>query len=129
SASGMPWGPNRPSSGLRWWASRVKAAHTAIAAADADRVLTVRFEELVVTQREERFAELLEFVGLDAVPAVRKYFDQRVDAGSANIGRWRTLGPWRRRCVDRAYRRIYDRLSEDGVVGLPLDPDAVDTLG
>jgi hypothetical protein len=129
SASGMPWGPNRPSSGLRWWASRVKAAHTAIAAADTDRVLTVRFEELVVTHREERFAELLDFVGLDAVPPVRKYFDQRVDAGSANIGRWRTLGPWRRRRVDGAYRRIYDHLSANGVGGLPLHPDVVDALG
>jgi hypothetical protein len=129
SASSMPWGPNRPSSGLRWWASRVKAAHRAIGAADPDRVLTVRFEELVVTQREERFAELLDFVGLDAVPPVRKYFDQRVEAGSANIGRWRTLGRSRRRRIDAAYRRVYDRLSAEGVAGLPLHPDAVDALG
>lgn len=128
SAAGMPWGPNRPASGLRWWGSRVRAAHAAMEQADPARVMTLRFEEFVVSHREERFHELLEFVGIEPVPQVRKYFDRRVEAAEANIGRWRTLPRWRRGRVDRSYRKLYARLVSEGVTGLPLTPDDVDAL-
>lgn len=128
SASGMPWGPNRVRSSLRWWASRIRAAHAAMSAAPADRVLTVRFEELVVTHRQERLEELVDFVGLDLAPSIQKYFDQRVTTEAAHVGRWRAERARRRDQLDARYRKIYARLEAEGVRTLPIDPDRADAL-
>lgn len=128
SAAGMPWGPNRPASALRWWASRMRAAHAGMRGAPQDRVLNLRFEELVITHREERFAELLEFVGLEPVRPLVNYFEQRVTAESAHVGRWRAHHRLRRASIDRQYRRIYARLLDEGVSTLPIDPDTADQL-
>jgi len=128
SVASMPWGPNRPSASMRWWATRIRAVHTAMSAAPADRVMTVRFEELVVSHREQRLHELLDFAGVEAVKPLLKYFQQRVGAGSANIGRWRSVSSIRRRRLDRQYRAIYAQLSADGITGLPADPETVDQL-
>src|SRR5699024_12788194 len=63
------WGPNDILSALTWWGNQVRAIDRSMRQADQQRVRTVRLEALVVGQREQQYAELLEFCGLaDAEP-------------------------------------------------------------
>ena len=115
------WGPDRLAGAIDWWAARMRAIDAGIRGANgtltlgADRLHTVLLDDLVERDRESTYAELLEFCGLDDVPAMRDYFDNRMSAQAANVGRWRrdlgSVGVWR---IERRYRRTLDALAREG---------------
>lgn len=129
SVTSMPWGPREPLAALEWWEQRVRAADTALRRAPADRVHHIRFEELALIHRERELQSLLAVTGLEEVPEIRRYFDRRVDASRAHVGRWRTeISKRKRKRFDREYRQRFELLRADGVVALPIDPDVADEL-
>jgi hypothetical protein len=128
SVATMPWGPNGIEDGLRWWAQRVLDAHHGTRPV-AGRVLTVRLEELVHLDRDARFDELVAFTGFTDPTALRRYFDERVDARRGNVGRWRgQVDVVERSRIDGRYREILAELGDLGVTCLPTDPDVIDEL-
>lgn len=129
SVHSMPWGPDSIVASLDWWEERVREADIARQDADPARVLDVRLEELIHTERIATFDRVVEAVGLDDVDGLRRYFDRRMDASRAHVGRWRKdVDASRAREVDDRYREILDGLRADGVGGLPIDPDVADEL-
>lgn len=125
----MPWGPNDPFRALAWWADRVRSAHDALSASPPERVHRMRFEELSLTHRNERLHELMSFCGLEVDQRIQRSFDKHVDAERAHVGRWRReIRARDRRRFDDAYRRLYDDMRADGVMNLPIEPDAADLL-
>lgn len=128
SVATMPWGPDTIEDGLRWWAQRVLDAHHGTRPV-ADRVLTVRLEELVHLDRDARFDELVAFTGFADPTPLRDYFDERVDAPRGNVGRWRRqVDAGERSRIDGRYREFLAELGDLGVTCLPTDPDVVDEL-
>lgn len=128
SVATMPWGPDTIEDGLRWWAQRVLDAHHGTRAV-ADRVLTIRLEELVHLDRDARFAELMAFTGFADPTALRDDFDRRVDGRRGNVGRWRgQVDAAARSRIDGRYRELLAELADLGVTCLPTSPDRVDDL-
>lgn len=118
------WGPSSPMRGIRWWEKRMRAAAEGERGISPDRLLVVGFEELVATNREAAYGGLLDFLGLEDEERMRRYFDKKMTAERANIGRWRTdLSGGRRDRLDRAYGRALRRLQARGVHSAP-DPEA-----
>ncbi len=70
-ASVMPldWGPSTAYFAAPWWVERVAYGLAAESSLGPERVLRVRFEELV-TRPEDTIGRVLEFAGLDPDPAV-----------------------------------------------------------
>ncbi|OLT17796.1 hypothetical protein BJF80_00190 [Serinicoccus sp. CUA-874] len=108
------WGPNDISSALAWWKKGVVTIHRALERADPDRVRTIRLEELVVGRRDEEYASLLTFTGLDDDESMRQFFDSALRAEDMHEGRWRHgLDPQTVQKVQEeyvAYLRELDRL-------------------
>jgi hypothetical protein len=130
SVSKMPWGPATIRGGLYWWAQRLWDAHEACAAADPDRVLTIRLEELIHLDRETRYNELVGFLRFADDTAIRRYFDERVDGRRGNVGRWRgEIEASERDRVDGTYRDLLAQLADAGVTTLPVPPEEIDALG
>lgn len=130
SVSKMPWGPATIRGGLYWWAQRLWEAHEACAAADPERVLMIRLEELIHLDRETRYDELLGFLRFADDTAIRRYFDEQVDGRKGNVGRWRDeVEAIERGRVDGTYRDLLAQLADAGVTTLPTPPEEIDALG
>jgi hypothetical protein len=125
----MPWGPATHLEALDWWAERIRAAHHGTAAADPDRVHTVRLEELLHLDRDRTLGTLLGRLGFTDDERLRTYFDRRMSAEHGHVGRWRAeLDAAQRDAFDGRYRELLAAMADEGVTCLPPDPDAVDEL-
>lgn len=110
------WGPSTIEECLVWWADNLIAIDAASRRADPDRVLTLRLEALLGPRREEHFARLLAFTGLDEDAAVRRFFDEDMSPDAAHLGSWRDgLSPDEQDRIDRLHAEQLDRLSALGV--------------
>jgi Sulfotransferase family len=75
---------------LAWWEERMLRGHRQLALLPARSLLTVRFERLLVEDREGGLAELLSFMGWEEDPLMRRFFTRRMPASEAHVGRWRS---------------------------------------
>jgi hypothetical protein len=125
----MSWGPDSHLEALDWWAKRLRDADAGMSRAAAERVHTVRLEELLDLDRERAIDELLEFLSFTDDEAVRGYFREEMDGGRGNVGRWRAeLDVDQRDAFEGRYRELLAELADEGVTGLPAAPEAVDQL-
>ena len=84
-----PFGPREVFAGLDAWRDRMIEAWRAEQASPPDKVVRIDLEELAVTSREETLARLLAAIDVPDDPALREWFDQKVLAHQAHMGRWR----------------------------------------
>jgi len=119
----LPFGPESVLTALARWSLHLRRADASVRRLPPDRVLAMRLEELVLTHREERFAALLEFLGLEEDEAIRATFDTEVTAHNGHLGRWKVelTGPERDE-LDRRYREVLEQMAADGIEWRP-DPD------
>lgn len=108
------WGPDDGPGAMAWWERQMRAAHAGLAGTPEGSVLTVSLEDLVVLDRENTYARVLEFLDLDDDPRMRRFFDRRMPAD--RVG----LDSWRRRVDDPGafeadYLAAADRLAADGI--------------
>lgn len=101
-----PFGPSEVFDGLSAWRERMMEAWRAEQACPPGKVLRVDLEELAVTRREETLADILAFIGVDDNRALRQWFDAKVLANQAHMGRWR------RDYDDKTAQRIDARYAE-----------------
>lgn len=110
------WGPNDILSALTWWGNQMRTIDRSMRQADPHRVRTVRLEALVVEQREEQYAGLLEFCGLDDAEPMRRFFDEEVSPESMHPGRWKhDLDADQTREVEARYEHVLATLEAQGV--------------
>jgi hypothetical protein len=99
------WGWD-PEEALEWWLRRVRRVFLEQRQLPAGTMLTLRLERLVVSDRERRYAELLEFLQLEDEPEMRRFFEERVSPA-----RMRT-GPWSERMSESRGLRLAERYRE-----------------
>jgi hypothetical protein len=103
---------------LDWWARKRLRGHQQAARAGG-RVVTVRLEELVRDDREATYARLLDALEIDDAPAMRAFFETRMRAADAHIGRWReAMDAAEQRRFDARYRALVAELRDQGVTAL-----------
>jgi hypothetical protein len=89
SMAAMPWGPDDPVTALDLWARGLRASDAAFRRADPARVHVVRFEDLVVRDRDRTLTGLLDRLGIQDRERIQRRFEVKLDPTRANIGRWR----------------------------------------
>jgi hypothetical protein len=83
--------PTDVASGIAWWEGRLRLAEEGVRGLDGagERLHAVGLDELVWGDRERSYGELLEFLGIGDEPAMRKLFEEEMNAGAAHRERWR----------------------------------------
>ncbi len=100
---------------LGWWEERMLRGHRQLAALPAGSLVTVRFEQLLIDDREGGLQALLDFMGWEEDPAMRRFFTRRMPVEDAHVGRWRTHFTGRERdLLEREYKAALSRLSAAG---------------
>ncbi len=87
-----PHHPTDVVSGIEFWADRLRQAERGVrglSAADRERLCVISLDELVWSDREDAYAALLGFLGVDDEPAMREFFDSEMSADAAHRERWR----------------------------------------
>jgi Sulfotransferase family len=84
--------PTDAISGIDFWADRLRLADLGVKGlepADRGRLHLMSLDELVWSDREGTYAELLAFLGVEDEPGMRAFFDESMTAEAANRERWR----------------------------------------
>ncbi len=87
-----PHHPTDIASGIDFWADRLRQAEEGVRGlsdGDRRRLHVISLDELVQSDREQTYGELLEFLGIDDEPAMREFFDTEMTADAAHRERWR----------------------------------------
>jgi hypothetical protein len=101
---------------LDWWEQRMLRGHRQLSALPTGSLLTVRFERLLITDRDQALRELLDFMGWEDDPRMRRFFTRRMGAEQAHVGRWEThFSDAERDWVAGEYEAILARLRAAGV--------------
>lgn len=114
SVSKERWGPATPEKALLWWEKRIVHAHNSLIQIPQNSKHAIRLEELVIHQREESYAALLGFVGLDDHPTMRKYFDEQMLAEKMHSGAWQGQAKNPEK-FESTYQQILQRLRKKGI--------------
>ena len=88
-----PHHPTDVASGIEFWADRLRQAEDGVrglSAADRERLRVISLDELVDSDREGAYAELLGFLGVGDEPAMREFFEAEMSSDAAHRERWRT---------------------------------------
>jgi Sulfotransferase family len=113
-----PHHPTDVLSGIRFWADRLRQAEDGVRrmeAADRRRLAVISLDELVWSDREGAYAELLGFLGVADEPAMRAFFEAEMTAGAAHLDRWRDgLDAESQADIVRRYEAELDRLEAEG---------------
>lgn len=114
SVSKERWGPATPEKALFWWEKRIVHAHDSLSQIPQISRHEIRLEQLVIHQREESYAHLLAFLGLDDHPSMRKYFDEQMLAEKMQTGAWQdqVKNPEK---FGSTYQKILKRLRTKGI--------------
>jgi hypothetical protein len=124
SVSSIYFGPDEPIEALRWWDSRIRLADAGTRGLSDDHLMVVTFEDLFNGAREETYARILEFVGIEDEPRMRAYFESKMSPEAAHIGRWRNLRFRERTDLDSVYQGVLLRMQRDRLACAPqLDPE------
>lgn len=115
------WGPDSPQLALEWWRRAALRGHRAVTQAGQGHALTVRFDELVHTRRQETLQELFDFLGYEVTPEVQAFFDERMSGRKANTDRWaRDIPADALPAFERRYAEIHEELTAAGLRLPPL---------
>jgi len=123
SVSGKTWGPGSVLSGIDWWAERLRAIDAGVRGEEdgapyaiaAERFHVVLLDELVAGGREQAYADLWSFLGVEQDEQARAHFDQQMTAEAAHLGRWRSqLSRATQALVMRRYERTISALEREG---------------
>ena len=113
--------PHHPSdviSGIDFWADRLRQAEEGVrglAASDRDRLLVSSLDDLVWGDREDAYARLLDFLGVEDEPAMRDFFEREMNADAAHRERWRRgLSDGEQAEVVAHYEATLERLEREG---------------
>jgi hypothetical protein len=84
--------PSDAVSGIDFWADRLALAEAGVrglAPEDRRRLHLMSLDELVWSDRERAYGELLDFLGVEDEPGMREFFDREMTTEAANRERWR----------------------------------------
>ncbi len=89
SVADLPWGRGEPRSWHLEVAADPAKGHAKLRELPKDRVLTIQLEDLVANRRDCTYARILEFLQLQDEPTMHAFFDEKISAENAHVGRWR----------------------------------------
>jgi hypothetical protein len=121
------WGPDDFGEALTWWEERVAGGEHGSSEIPEDRLLVVGMEDLVTDDRDATFERLLEFIEEPRFlrplreRTMRRYFNNEIGTGPANLERWRKgLSAKEQDEVNERYAKALERLISADTPARPL---------
>lgn len=109
-----------PMVALKKWERMILAAGRAMEDVGPDRVITVYLDDLTALDRDRTFGRVVDFLEIEDPSRMRAYFDKRISAERAHVGKWRErIAPTDARLIDRRYRRAMRRVRRHGIDWVP----------
>lgn len=109
------WGPENPVDGLHWWCERLRGAEAATRMLPPGAVHLLRFEDLMLTDRDRSLRDLCGYLEVEDA-GIQRFFETEMVAERAHIGRWRDdLSPEVAAEVGRLYAMMVRDLVRDQV--------------
>jgi hypothetical protein len=119
-----PHHPTDVSSGIEFWADRLRQAEEGVRGLgeeERERLRVISLDELVWSDRDGAYSELCEFLGVADEPAMRDFFDQEMNADAAHRERWRKgLSEAEQADITALYERTLERLEAEGYHCAPV---------
>ena len=119
-----PHHPTDVSSGIDFWADRLRQAEEGVRGlsdADRERLCVISLDELVHSDREAAYGELLGFLGVADEPAMREFFEAEMSADAAHRERWRNgLSEAEQERITDLYETTLERLDAEGYHCAPV---------
>jgi len=119
-----PHHPTDVASGIEFWADRLRQAEEGVRGlddADRARLRVISLDELVDSDREGAYAELLGFLGVSDEPAMREFFESEMSSDAAHRERWRQgLSEDEQRAIVDLYEATLSRLENEGYHCAPV---------
>jgi hypothetical protein len=113
--------PTDQFTGIDWWDERLRNIDSAVRQTPPEKLLVISMDELVHGDREASYAQLLDFLNIEDEPAMRKFFETKMNADAAHRERWREgLSEDEQAELDRRYERALEGLEADGIHCAPL---------
>ena len=116
--------PTDVASGIEFWADRLRQAEEGVRGlsdADRARLRVISLDELVDSDREGAYAELLGFLGVADEPAMRAFFESEMSSDAAHRERWREgLSEADQRTIVDLYEATLARLEAEGYHCAPV---------
>lgn len=114
------WGRDDVMRSLDLWQRRLRIGDAVTRRMPPGTVLVMELEDLVARAREASFRRVVEFLGVEDESTMRTYFDAKIGAEQAHLGRWRSdLDESEQRRLDEHYARLVDELAREGVSCVP----------
>lgn len=108
--------PRTRRQGLEWWERRIRAIDAGAGAIDAERLLTVSLDELLLLGPRRGLKHICRFEGVYVNRKMKQFFNRRMSSELAHSERWRAgLSEPRAAKLERAYAGAVERLEADGV--------------
>jgi hypothetical protein len=105
---------------LGHWETRIRRSHAGLRDMPPGSTLTIVLDDLTAHDRDHTYARLAEFLELEKGGPMRRYFDRRISADRAHVGRWRQrISPADARWVDRQYRKLVREMRREGIDWIP----------
>lgn len=103
--------------GIRWWEQRVRRIEAAFDELPEDRFTTVSLDMLVQSRAKRRGVKaMLDLIGIEKQPRLRRYGRRRISAEHGNVGRWaRGLSERTAARVRAEYERAIEEMERDGL--------------
>jgi hypothetical protein len=119
-----PHHPTDVRSGIEFWSDRLDQAERGVrrlSDADRTRLRVISLDDLVWSDREGAYSELLEFLGISDEPEMRTFFDSEMSADAAHRERWRNgLSEAEQAEIVRLYEAALERLEAEGYHCAPV---------
>lgn len=114
SVSKESWGPSDPFKGLKWWGNRVLVSHQSLSQLPNKQHLEIRLEELIVSDRENQYLKILNFLGISDHPSVREFFNLEMRPEKMSQGEWKekVKDPI---AFDKEYDKVLSKLKQQGI--------------
>jgi hypothetical protein len=107
--------PRDGSEGLRWWESRLRMIEAGVRELPEGKLLTISLDELVDGDRDAVYSQVVDFLGIEDEPEMRRFFEEEMSASAAHKERWREgLTPDAQASLVREYEKTLDRLEREG---------------
>jgi hypothetical protein len=114
SVSKESWGPSDPFKGLKWWGNRVLVSHQSLSQLPNKQHLEIRLEELIVSDRENQYLKILNFLGISDHPSVLEFFSLEMRPEKMSQGEWKekVKDPI---AFDKEYDKVLSKLKQQGI--------------
>ncbi len=110
------WGPDDYDVALRQWFRGMKEGHKGLRSLPPGTAITIDLSQLVVHDRDAQYQRILDHLAIDDAPRMRKFFNNQMTAGNANLGRWSSeLSSRQAAKVNDTYAQMLASLEKDNI--------------